>query len=54
MKFTYGLFGLEFSLELSTRPENYLDQIETWNETEAVSPFSISTPTPTWVPLFSP
>lgn len=41
MEFTYGLFGFEFSLELSTRPENYLGQIETWNEAEAVSPFSL-------------
>ena len=39
MEFTYGLFGFEFSLELSTRPENYLGQIETWNEAEAVSTF---------------
>ena len=46
MEFTYGLFGFEFSLELSTRPENYLGQIETWNEAEAVSPLSISTPHP--------
>lgn len=40
MEFTYGLFGFEFSLELSTRPDNYLGQIETWNEAEAVSHFS--------------
>ena len=40
MEFTYGLFGFEFSLELSTRPDNYLGQIETWNEAEAVGPFS--------------
>ncbi|TFY59012.1 hypothetical protein EVJ58_g6049 [Rhodofomes roseus] len=31
----YGLFGFEFKLELSTRPENYLGTIETWNEAEA-------------------
>ena len=55
MEFTYGLFGFEFSLELSTRPENYLGQIETWNEAEAVSHFfiSISTPTPPRVPRLS-
>lgn len=35
MEFTYGLFGFDFSLELSTRPDNYLGQIETWNEAEA-------------------
>jgi len=39
MEFTYGLFGFEFSLELSTRPDNYLGHIETWNEAEAVSHF---------------
>lgn len=39
MEFTYGLFGFEFSLELSTRPDNYLGQVETWNEAEAVSHF---------------
>ena len=54
MEFTYGLFGFEFSLELSTRPENYLGQIETWNEAEAVSPFSIPTPTRVFLgPRFS-
>ena len=36
MQHIYGLFGFEFSLELSTRPENYLGKIETWNEAEAV------------------
>ena len=31
MQHIYGLFGFEFHLELSTRPENYLGEIETWN-----------------------
>ncbi|KAI0729485.1 hypothetical protein C8Q72DRAFT_884263 [Fomitopsis betulina] len=31
----YGLFGFDFKLELSTRPDNYLGTIETWNEAEA-------------------
>ncbi|KAH8101741.1 tars protein [Cristinia sonorae] len=35
MKHIYGLFGFEFHLELSTRPDNYLGTIETWNEAEA-------------------
>ncbi|KIM92325.1 hypothetical protein PILCRDRAFT_810369 [Piloderma croceum F 1598] len=34
MQHVYGLFGFEFSLELSTRPENYLGTIETWNAAE--------------------
>ena len=36
MQHIYGLFGFEFKLELSTRPDNYLGSIETWNEAEAV------------------
>ena len=45
MQHVYGLFGFEFHLELSTRPENYLGAIETWNEAESVglpSHFQIS------------
>ncbi|EPQ51912.1 threonyl-tRNA synthetase [Gloeophyllum trabeum ATCC 11539] len=34
MKHVYGLFGFEFKLELSTRPDNYLGTIETWNFAE--------------------
>ena len=41
MQHIYGLFGFEFALELSTRPENYLGQIETWNEAEAVCRFRL-------------
>lgn len=36
MQHTYGLFGFEFSLELSTRPDNFLGDIETWNKAEEV------------------
>ncbi|KAI0058375.1 threonyl-tRNA synthetase [Artomyces pyxidatus] len=35
MQHTYGLFGFDFSLELSTRPDNYLGSIETWDAAEA-------------------
>ncbi|KZV75646.1 tars protein [Peniophora sp. CONT] len=35
MQATYGLFGFEFHLELSTRPENYLGEIATWEEAES-------------------
>ena len=32
----YSLFGLDYSIELSTRPEeNYIGSIEVWNEAEA-------------------
>ncbi|KAG1752134.1 hypothetical protein EDB19DRAFT_1893055 [Suillus lakei] len=34
MQHIYGLFGFEFHLELSTRPDNYLGTIETWNAAE--------------------
>ena len=37
MKHVYGLFGFEFSLELSTRPEKYLGNLETWNTAEEVN-----------------
>jgi len=32
----YGVFGFEFELNLSTRPEKYLGEIETWNRAEEV------------------
>ncbi|KAE9405510.1 threonyl-tRNA synthetase [Gymnopus androsaceus JB14] len=34
MEHIYGMFGFEFHLELSTRPDNYLGAIETWNVAE--------------------
>ena len=36
MQHIYGLFGFDFHLELSTRPDNYLGTIETWNAAEEV------------------
>ncbi|KAF8314414.1 tars protein [Clavulina sp. PMI_390] len=30
----YGIFGFQFKLELSTRPEKYLGAIETWDQAE--------------------
>ncbi|KAG9307924.1 hypothetical protein JVU11DRAFT_12894 [Chiua virens] len=35
MQHVYGLFGFEFRMELSTRPENYLGTVETWDTAEA-------------------
>ena len=32
----YGLFNFEFSVELSTRPEKYIGDIETWNKAENI------------------
>lgn len=36
MESIYGLFGFEFHMELSTRPDNYLGNLETWNVAEEV------------------
>lgn len=33
----YGAFGFDFQLKLSTRPEKFLGEIETWDKAEAVS-----------------
>lgn len=34
LKHVYGVFGFKFSLKLSTRPEKYLGNLETWNTAE--------------------
>lgn len=33
----YGAFGFDFQLKLSTRPEKFLGEVETWDKAEAVS-----------------
>ena len=33
--YLYGIFGLEYQLTLSTRPEDFMGEIETWNQAEA-------------------
>ena len=33
-KYLYGIFGLDFELTLSTRPEDYMGDIELWNKAE--------------------
>ncbi|CAR27107.1 hypothetical protein ZYGR_0I03800 [Zygosaccharomyces rouxii] len=35
LSFIYGVFGFEFKMELSTRPEKYVGKLETWNAAEA-------------------
>lgn len=35
MQSIYGLFGFTFKLKLSTRPEKYLGELETWDYAEA-------------------
>lgn len=34
MEHVYGIFGFDFTLELSTRPEKFLGEIEFWNKAE--------------------
>jgi hypothetical protein len=34
MKFVYGLMGMTYRLQLSTRPEKYLGEVEVWNFAE--------------------
>jgi len=34
LKNVYGKFGFTFKMKLSTRPEGYLGELETWNEAE--------------------
>ena len=34
LKEAYGIFGFTFKLKLSTRPEKYVGDIETWNNAE--------------------
>ncbi|ODV88411.1 hypothetical protein CANCADRAFT_33015 [Tortispora caseinolytica NRRL Y-17796] len=34
LKSIYGYFGFPFKLALSTRPENYIGELETWNRAE--------------------
>lgn len=36
MKTVYDVFGFTFKLFLSTRPENYLGEIEMWDTAEKV------------------
>ena len=31
----YEIFGLDYSMALSTRPEGYLGELEMWNKAEA-------------------
>lgn len=35
LKHVYGIFGFDFKMELSTRPEKYVGELETWNNAEA-------------------
>jgi threonyl-tRNA synthetase len=32
----YGVFGFDFHLKLSTRPENYIGELSVWDNAEKV------------------
>jgi threonyl-tRNA synthetase len=32
----YGVFGFDFHLKLSTRPDNYIGELSVWNNAEKV------------------
>ncbi len=32
--YIYSVFGFEYSIELSTRPDDYLGELDLWNEAE--------------------
>ena len=34
VKYVYGIFGFEYSLALSTRPDDFIGEIEVWNQAE--------------------
>ncbi|KAJ3122683.1 threonyl-tRNA synthetase [Nowakowskiella sp. JEL0407] len=36
MSHIYGIFGFDFFLKLSTRPEKYLGSLDTWNQAESI------------------
>lgn len=36
LKYIYTIFGFSFELNLSTRPEKYLGELEVWNKAEEV------------------
>jgi threonyl-tRNA synthetase len=36
LQHVYGIFGFDFQLKLSTRPEGYLGELEVWNKAEQI------------------
>lgn len=37
----YGVFGFDFHLKLSTRPENYIGELSVWDSAEKVKIFYV-------------
>nr|QBK88577.1 MAG: threonyl-tRNA synthetase [Mimivirus LCMiAC01] len=48
IRYIYNIFGFEFSLELSTRPDNYIGEIEIWDEAEKILGETINNFTKNW------
>lgn len=46
LKSVYAVFGFTFQLHLSTRPENYLGELEIWDHAEKVIHVKSNKPTP--------
>ncbi len=42
----YSIFGLDYSMALSTRPEGYLGELELWNKVGAGGPAALSAELP--------
>lgn len=42
LQYVYSTFGFSFQLNLSTRPEHFLGEVEMWDEAERVSTVAVS------------
>lgn len=45
----YGIFGLDYTMALSTRPEGYLGELELWNKAEKALEDALNTTGREWV-----
>ncbi|WIA11803.1 hypothetical protein OEZ86_002795 [Tetradesmus obliquus] len=45
----YGIFGLDYTMALSTRPEGYLGELELWNKAEAALEEALNSTGREWV-----
>ena len=44
----YGIFGFSFGMRLSTRPDKYVGEIETWNRAEESLKKALDTMNKSW------
>jgi threonyl-tRNA synthetase len=52
LRTVYNVFGFSFKLNLSTRPEKFLGDIEVWNQAEKVSGVFYCALTEIWLVLY--